>query len=115
MQAFVIKELIAGKKVSRVGKAEVKIMIVFIYYTLVGVSGLISSTYAQYSDVGSRIQELFICESTGDRDCSDIDLDTFQRLGTLSVVNIIILYFSPVIAVLISINPKSYCAKKSRR
>ena len=103
----------AGKKVSRVGKAEVKIMIVFIYYTLVGTIGLISSTYAGYSNVGDSLQELFICESSGNQDCSNIDSDIYHHLGILSVINILILNFSPVVALLISINPKA-CKKNLR-
>ncbi len=105
-----IKEIIAGKKISRVGKADIKIMIVFIYYTLVGAMGLMSSTYAGFGNVGDTLQELIICESTGNRECNNINLDTYHSLRMLSVVNIVTLFLSPVVAILISFNPKA-CRK----
>ena len=108
-----LKKLIAGKKISEVGKAEIKIAMVLIYYTFVGVMGLVSFTVSDRQDhiIAGRIMTLIICESTGTQVC-DVNMDSQRSIEVLSVVSIVMTSFLPVIAVLFSFDLKA-CRKKS--
>ena len=44
LQVFVLKKLISGRRVTNVGRAEIKITVLTIYVTLVGVVGLVAFT-----------------------------------------------------------------------
>ena len=103
-----MRNSVAGKKkLSRVGKAEIKIMAVFIYYILIGAMGLITSTYGGFSNVGESLEALIICESTGNQEC-DVNLDTYRRLTVMGILNIATFFFSPVMAFLFSFNPMAW-------
>ena len=67
LQEFVIKKLSRGKKASKVGKAQVKIMFIFIYYLLLGILALgIFSYYVAINDMlVVDVQAFFLCESFG--------------------------------------------------
>ena len=76
-----MKKLLARKKVRNVGKAEIKITAIVIYYTIVGVMSLANDTY-----FGEYTYEPFIeyiaCQSTGMASCQ-------EELHTLNEVNIV--------------------------
>ena len=67
LQEFVIKKLSRGKKASKVGKAQVKIMFIFIYYLLLGILALgIFSYYVALNDMLIvDLRAFFLCESFG--------------------------------------------------
>ena len=108
MQEFVLKKLIARKKVGRVGKAEVKMAVIVLYYIIMGVLGLVTFTYYEVKTKGNResLAELFLCESTGNLDCN-VDLQNIEMFSVLAVAVVVMLASSPVIAVIFSFDPKS--------
>ncbi len=111
MQEFVLKKLVAGKKVGKVGKAEIKMAVIVLYYIVVGVLSLITFTYFEVKAKANResLFELFLCESMGNLDC-DIDLESIDTFDVLAVLVIVMVALFPVIAVLFSFDPKT-CRK----
>ena len=116
LQEFVLKKLIAGRKVGRLGKAQVKMAVVVLYYTIVGSMSLISFTYFEVKSKASRdsLESLFLCESTGDLDCTDISLESITTLNALAVMVIVLVAFLPVVAVVFSFDPK-ICTRRNRK
>ncbi len=92
-------------------KAEIKIAIITIYYTLTGVIGLVAFTYFNVVNIMNTISEslgeLFLCESTGTQDCADMNLGSFNTLTSFSLVANIMVTFSSVVAVVFSLDPKA--------
>ena len=109
MQELVLKKVKTSKEVIK--KAEVKIAIIIIYYTLTGVIGMVAFTYFNVVNIMNTISkslgELFLCESTGTQDCTDVNLDTFNTLTSFSLVANIMVTFSSVVAVVFSLDPKA--------
>lgn len=61
-----LKKLLAKKQVGRVGKAELKIMAVFLYHTIFGVMGTGANTYLTIAEgFQNSIRKYIFCESTG--------------------------------------------------
>lgn len=96
-----LKKMLTGREVTNVGKAEIKITVLFIYYTLLGVMGLVAYTYLITDTFGQDIAEFIVCESTGTLTNGQKDLGTFKTLLTLVTVNIVMVSFIPVLVVLI--------------
>lgn len=64
MQEFVLKKLLAKTKVGNLGKAQLKIAASALYYTLLGVMGLVTHTHFDASsDFRERIIENILCEN----------------------------------------------------
>ncbi len=110
LQEFVLKKLIAGKKVSKVGRAEVKMAVIVSYYIIVGVLCLYTFTYFEVKAKANRdgLAELFLCESNGNSDCGDIDIDSVNILNVQAVAAIVMIAFFPVVALLFSYDTKTY-------
>ena len=114
VQEFVIKKLTAKKKVgSGVGKAEIKMAVIVLYYIIVGLMSQITFTYFEVKAKANRdsLQELFLCESLGNPEC-DINLGNINALNILSIVTVILVNFLPVVVLLFSFHPK---ARKGRK
>ena len=110
-----IKKLRAGKKVSRVGRiAEVKIMMEIIHHTLVGIVGLIFTTFLSetVASITEELTDLFLCESMGDQECDGLSLNSINILNALGVTTTVLIGFFPVLALLFTINPR-VCSKTS--
>ena len=109
-QEFVLKKLIKGKKVSRVGRAEVKMTVIVSYYIIAGVLSLYTFTYFEVKAKANRegLAELFLCESKGSSDCESIDIDSVDILNIQAVVVIVMVAFFPVVALFFSYDTKTY-------
>lgn len=110
-QEFVLKKLVARKKIGKVGKAQIKISIILIYYTVLGVVGLVSLTYFEVKIFNSEgLREFFLCESLGNPDCF-LDVAPIKNIKALSVSVIVMLSFLPVIVLIFSFDYQA-CKKK---
>ena len=107
-----LKKIVARKKVGKVGMAEIKIMLIIMYYIVVGVMGLISFTYHEVKTISNRerLEELILCESRGNKKCV-VNLVTIDNIRNLSVVVVVMVAFLPIVAILFTFNPKA-CQKK---
>ena len=103
-----LKKLIAGKKVGKVGKAEVKMAVIVSYYIIVGVVSLYAFTFFEVKAKANResLAELLLCESVGNLDCGDINLDSIDSLNVQAVAVIVMIAFFPVVALLFSFDTK---------
>lgn len=115
LQRFVIKKLVArtGKGTSNVGKAEIKIIVVILYFTLMGIMGLMSISFYEFSNIKEHLVESFLCEN-GSQECNNQKLATFNTFAVLSVVATSLFTFAPVVAVLFSLDLK-LCRKTLRK
>ena len=90
-------------------KAQIKIAIIIIYYTLTGVIGLVAFTHNFHiiliMDISERLRELFLCESTGTQDCTDVNLDSFTSIRNFTLAASTMVAFSSVVAVAFSFDP----------
>lgn len=100
----------ARKKISRVGKAGRKMTLIISYYVLLGSIGLINFSYVEVSNVGKRIGEEFLCQSTGTLDCDDDNLYSFHVVNFLQVLTVSMVNFYPVVIILFTFDPQS-CKK----
>ena len=87
---------------------EVKLSVIIFYYIIVGVMGLITITYLEVKAKPNResLVELFICESTGNKDCSHLNLGNLDTLNALAVVVISMIAMLPVAVLLFSCDRK---------
>lgn len=110
---FVLKKLMARKTVPKVGKAQVKITFIIIYYVLVGVMGLVTFTYYRASSTyRETIVEYILCEISGMQDCI-LDLGViYDIISALTTTVIMMISLLPVMAILFSCNPQA-CKKKT--
>jgi drug/metabolite transporter (DMT)-like permease len=101
--------MLVRKKVVNVGKGELKIMALIIYYLVLGVIGL--AVFGTSNNL-SKLKALLICEATGERDC--IFETPIQHILSI-VVNILLALF-PVATILASCDPKAIKMRfKSKR
>ena len=118
-QQFVLKKLLARKTIGKgVGPAQLKIMLIIIYYTLVGVMGLVSSvvsfTYYESKTNQEAIVAYLLCESSGRLDCRLEPGTLVESVGRLSVSVIVLLCFLPVVAIFITCNMQT-CRKRKAK
>ncbi len=108
-----LKKLVAKRKVENITRAEIKLLIILIYYVVNGVFGLANLTYSQLIFPPERRQAYeFICQLTGTRneDCHlDTSLDTIRPL--LIIFSIIIFTGLPLFVFIFSVN----CGKCQRK
>ena len=109
VQEFVLKKLLARKKVGNVGKAEIKITAIIIYYVLVGVMGLAAYTYFMRFNTDA-ISQYIVCQSSGKESCQEefsiSKNDTFFMAAPIVMISLI-----PVVAILFSCDPKAFKTK----
>ncbi len=110
-----MKKLLAKKKVGKVGTAQLKITGILIYYTILGVMGLVASTmsFTSYSTkTREGIAQYLFCENSGSSDCV-LDSAAIGPVGILSIVVTVLFSFLPVVAILVSCDPRA-CKKKPK-
>ena len=105
-----LKKLLARTKVGKAAKAQLKITGIIIYYTLVGVMGLVTFTYYEASNTYRESAAAYIlCESGGLSNCdSDLGIDVVYLL---SVFVVMFISFLPVMTILFSCDPNAYKKK----
>lgn len=110
---FVLKKLLARKKTGNVGKAQIKITAVIMYYTLQGVTGLVTLAYfiANRSDAGqSTLAEYITCGNKGLPDCALIFGST-DAVHIFAVISTVMLSFVPLLALLFNCDLQSWRRK----
>lgn len=93
-----LKKLIAGSKVGKVGKAQIKIIFLIIYYVLICVIGLSSFIHFQ-DDLKTARHEIlgdFLCQGVLGSDCM-MDTNVGITFLYLSIAVISMLGFLPVV------------------
>ena len=87
----------------RVGKAEIKMVMVVSYYIIMGVTSLIAFTYSEVEagTLRTSLEELIICESTGNLEC-EVDSGTLIIFRGISTASIVMFAFLPVVVILFS-------------
>ena len=116
-QEFVIKKISKGRKISRVGKAQVKIMFVFCYYIVLG--GLVLGVFSYYVGISDRLiadqQKFFACESLGTntgKDCQALKSSAIEAFSDLALVGFIMQGLVSFVVLIFTIDCKG---KKSGR
>jgi hypothetical protein len=101
-QRFVLKKVLEGSKVeASIGKAELKISAIVVYYTLVAVMAMISFTYHITNGVFLKnITSYILCESRGQSAGCTLDLFNGEIFNGLSATSIVMVSFLPVVAIL---------------
>jgi hypothetical protein len=105
-------KLLTGTMVSMTSarKAHLKISVITIYYTLVGVVGLVSYTIQSASGVTvDRTVQYALCESRGQSDCRE---NLGSANGSASIVAFVMLFFLPVVVILFNCNPQACCSRR---
>ncbi len=100
-----LKKLLANRKVEKVARAQIKLLIILIYYVINGVFGIANVTYTQLVQPGERriVYEYFVCESTGSKDCHlERSLDAIRPL--LIIFNIVIFTCMPLFIFIFSVD-----------
>ena len=109
-----LKRLLAKSKVGKVGKAQLKLTAIIIYYTLFGVMGLVTFTYFEANtDYRDSITEYILCESGALPDCA-LDFGTIDVVTVLSVIVVVTISLLPVLALLFSCNMQC-CRKEAKK
>ena len=101
-QEFVIKKLLAGKRMINVGKAELKIALVITFTVFSGIVNLVAYTRGDLRTTESlrSIQEHLVCESMGESaDCAPI---VESELSQLIIAGLVVLSFIPVVVLLVT-------------
>lgn len=107
VQEFVIKNLLARKKTVNIGKGELKIAAIIIYFIVSGVMGLSLITAASKSYT-REYTEYFICESTGrSSEC----ILNIPPLNTVVTIYFLFSSLLPVIALLVNCDPHAVKTK----
>ena len=108
-----LKKLVAKTKIGKVAKAQLKITAIIIFYTIVGVFGMVTFTYYEVSDnYRERVTQRFLCASRGgtDLDCPANRPDT--AIFTLSAIVIVMVSYISVMAIIFSCDPSAFKRKK---
>ena len=105
--------MLAKKKVEHVGKAQLKITAIVLYYTIAGVIGLVSYTYFEANNSYQQsLAEYILCESAGvSAGCVSQTVTTI--IGGLSAAIIIVLSLLPIIAVLFNFDLNAFKKKRT--
>ena len=102
-----IKKLMEGKKMGRVGKAEIKMAVIILYYIIVGFVSQMTLTYFEIRTKANR-DSLDDCgDATSDNPKCGVKLDGVSSLDVLSLMAIIMVTFLPVVAVVFSLDLKA--------
>ena len=112
-----LKKILKGKKVQvlMVGKAQLKIACMIIYYTLVGVMGLVIFTFNEANTGNLDIhRDYILCESGGRSDCV-LDLGINSDVNTaITTITYVMISFLPVLAIFFSFNPQTCTGSRGR-
>lgn len=113
-----MKKLLYGKKLGDdVGKAEVKMSLVVMYYVVVGTTSLATFTHIEVREKTNRkrLTELILCESAGrkDSDCG-LDLTDLDAANILSTISITMMATLPAVLLLFSLDLKAVKRKQKK-
>ncbi len=89
-------------------KAEIKIMLLIIYYTLAEFMSLMAFNIFAYLNFRDEVEQLFFCESTGDQEYK-LNSNIIHGIRALRMTTVIV-SIVPVVALLFTFNPKT-CRK----
>ena len=110
VQEFILKKLLARKKVGNVGKAEIKITAIIIYYVLIGVMGLATTTYFERYNTDA-ISQYIVCQSSGMESCQEVlHIRSNDEIFAVAA-SIVVLSFLPVVVILFNCDPKAFKTK----
>ena len=105
------------KDIKRVGKAELKVTVIIVFYAFFGMMGLASTVYLnQNIAFQNSVVAYIICESSGFApDCLDVlDIRTNEVVSALLSTAFCSLLLWPVIIIIFTIEPKLYRVKCKR-
>ena len=112
LQEFVLKKLLAKKRMGKVGSAEFKIIFILVYFAIFALNGAVAFTYLN-ENIGLRnsIFAYIGYETSGFApiNCFDL-LDTRSRetAASLLSVSIISLILFPVVVLIFIFNPRPF-------
>lgn len=100
-----VKKLKVDQKTADFKNAEVKILLIFFYYIVAGVTGLAALTIflINVNEVSEAVSEFFMCEAPGNPDCQ---LNVMVPARDLPSAAIIMLSLLPTVILLFSLNVK---------
>ena len=112
LQEFVLNKLLSGRKVTNVGKAQVKITALIVYVTIVGVVGLVTKTrlVLTYDAYGEDLTENILCLTVGGSDCT-LDQTPFNTVTTLVTTFLFLLSFIPMMVIFLICDPMAFKRK----
>ena len=105
--------MFSQEKINKIGAAQLKIIAILVYYTALGVMGLITvtSSFTSYAATDNEeITAYLACESRGMSNCT---FDPSILSSDLTVVVMVLFSFLPVVAILFTCNPR-ICRKKRK-
>ena len=112
-QEFVIKKLLAGKKLINVGRGEMKIALVIIFVMINGIINMIVYTRGHLARSSSLLvlEEHLICESMGQSaECTPIEE---SEISDLTLAGGVILSLFPVVVILVTCDLRA-CKKRKQ-
>ena len=101
--------MLARKKVGNVGKAEIKITAIIIYYLLVGVMGLVTFTYFRRYNSDAFLQYI-VCQSNGKESCQEESRISNNEIFAVGA-SIVVISFLPVVVILFNCDPQAFKTK----
>lgn len=114
MQNFVLKKLVAGNKVGKVGNmAQIKISLVLIYYIGTGVMGLVTFTYYGARNTMSELRSYLICKGLNGSDCP-VEPESINIFHYLSTIVVAMFSLLPVVMLAFSINWQAFVVKSRK-
>lgn len=119
IQEFVLKKLLAKKQVGHVGKAELKIMVILLYFTIFGAMGAGANTYINIVEgFQDSTRNYIFCESIGtvtNFDCRELLDPDMTIVIHLLTTGLMALLLWPVVILIFSLNLKdSYLICKNK-
>ena len=107
-----MNKLLSGRKVTNVGKAEIKITAVIIYVTIVGVIGMVTliRLVLTYDAHGEELAEYILCLTVGRSDCT-INQTPFNVITILVTTSLVTYSFIPVVTFFLICDPMAFRKK----
>ena len=91
-----LKKVLNGKKAKNIGIAELKVTVLLVYYTVLGIVGIVFFSYFIDSFAITGFKQFIICESTGNSNCNQL-LQGTRTLYILVTFDLIMLSFTPLL------------------
>jgi hypothetical protein len=101
----VLKRLIARKQVGRIGKSELKITILILYFLIFGSTGIATNTYINVAGgLQTGTNNYISCESMGitDFNCLELLSPSLPVLTTFLTIALMALLLWPVVVLIVS-------------
>ena len=113
-QDLVLKKLLKGDKVQirSVGKVEFKIACMIIYYTILGVMGLVVTR--SIGSIVHGLRDYILCESGGQSDCVLNGSSSINANRAIVTTVYVMISLIPVLALFLSFSPQA-CRRQSGR